>query len=143
MSQQPLELPKVHDLDEMMRLDGDKRVLIIDDDMNTTDVLKLYLENEGYQVEIASDGVQGVKKVMSSDFSVVLCDMVMPNLSGEMFYVAVERVKPHLCKRFIFMTGHQQDVKINAFIRRINGLMILKPFQLHKIFEAVQSVQNK
>jgi DNA-binding NtrC family response regulator len=143
VSQKTIAEQKIHDLDEAMRLDGNKRILIIDDDVNTSDVLKMYLENQGYEVDSSTDGVQGVKKIMAADYAVILCDMVMPNLSGEMFYVAVERIKPHLCKRFVFMTGHQQDAKIDAFIRRIHGLMVWKPFQLQTIMEAIHTIEGR
>ena len=60
---------------------------------------------------------------MVSDYSVILCDMVMPNLAGDMFYVAVERVKPHLCRRIVFVTGHQGDRKVDEFIPQRPGLL--------------------
>ena len=68
--------------------------------------------------------------------------MVIPNFPGDMFYSAVERIRPQLCKRFIFMTGHQGDRKIEEFIRRIRGLMLWKPFQMHVLFEAVEAVNK-
>jgi DNA-binding NarL/FixJ family response regulator len=80
---------------------------------------------------------------MATDFSIILCDMVMPNFPGDMFYAAVERVRPKLCKRFIFMTGHQGDRKIEEFIRRIRGLMLWKPFQMTILFDTIKVVLNK
>jgi hypothetical protein len=60
-----------------------------------------------------------------------------------MFYLAVERTKPHLCKRFIFMTGHRGDPKIDEFIRRVKGLMLWKPFEMYMLTEAIQTVLKK
>jgi CheY-like chemotaxis protein len=105
---------------------------------------RLILMENGYDVELASDGVQGIKMIMSgTDYSVILCDMVMPNLAGDMFYMAVERAKPHMCKRFLFMTGHQGDRKIDEFVRKVRGLMLWKPFQTHVLLESIRAVEQK
>jgi hypothetical protein len=69
--------------------------------------------------------------------------MVMPNLAGDMFYMAVERVKPHLCKRFLFMTGHRGDRKVDEFIRKVHGLILWKPFQSHVLMESIQAIEQK
>jgi CheY-like chemotaxis protein len=134
---------KTHDLDQVARWAARKRVLILDDDFAFADTTRLQLEEKGYEVEWAADGVQGIKKVMVNDYSVILCDMVMPNLAGDMFYLAVERVKPHLCKRFVFLTGHQGDRKIDEFIRKVRGLILWKPFQIHVLMEAIQAAEAK
>ena len=138
----PAELP-IHDLDAAERESAAKRILIVEDEFTFTQMLQAFLESAGYGVDSAIDGVQGIKKVMANDYAVILCDMVMPNLAGDMFYLAVERVKPHLCKRFVFMTGHHNNPKIDGFIRKVNGVMLWKPFQMNTLLEAVQTVEKK
>jgi CheY-like chemotaxis protein len=132
---------KTHDLDQVARWAARKRILILDDDFAFADVTSSLLEENGYEVELAADGVQGIKKIMVNDYSVILCDMIMPNLAGDMFYVAVERVKPHLCRRFVFMTGRQGDRKVDEFVRKVRGLIVWKPFQIHVLMEAIQAAE--
>lgn len=103
----------------------------------------MILEQHGYEVDLAADGVAGIKKIMVHDYSVILCDMVMPNLAGDMFFTAVERVKPYLCHRFLFVTGHRGDRKVDDFIRRVRGLVLWKPFQTHTLLECIQAVEEK
>ncbi len=134
---------KAHALDDVAEAAPRKKILLLDDDVALADLTRMILENNGYEVETASDGVQGIKKIMAGDYSVILCDMVMPNLAGDMFYLAVERVKPHLCKRFLFMTGHRGDRKIDEFIRKVRGLILWKPFQSHVLIESIQAVEQK
>jgi CheY-like chemotaxis protein len=134
---------KTHDLDQVARWAARKKVLILDDNFDFADMTRHQLQEKGYEVEVVADGVQGIKRVMVSDYSVILCDMVMPHLAGDMFYLAVERVKPYLCKRFIFMTGHQGDRKVDDFIRRVRGLLIWKPFQIHVLMETIQAAEAK
>jgi CheY-like chemotaxis protein len=134
---------KTHDLDQVTRWAARKKVLILDDDEVFADLTRQLLEVNGYEVDVAADGVQGIKKVMAADYAVILCDMVMPNLAGDMFYVAVERVKPHLCRRILFVTGHQGDRKVDEFIRKVRGLVLWKPFKSHLLIEAIQALEKK
>jgi len=87
------------------------------------------------------NGVEGVHEVLSSDFEVILCDMLMPTLPGDMFYRAVERMRPHLCNRFIFMTGYRANSKINQFIESVKGTVLLKPFQVDDLLDLFAFVQ--
>jgi CheY-like chemotaxis protein len=134
---------KTHDLDQVARWAARKKILLLDDDFAFADLTRMLLEENGYEVELAADGVQGIKKIMVSDYSAILCDMLMPNLAGDMFYTAVERVKPYLCPRFIFVTGLRGDRKIDDFIRKVRGVILWKPFQSHVLFEAIKAVEVK
>lgn len=134
---------KSYDLDRAAKWAARKRVLILDDDFAFADLIRMLLEENGYEVELAADGVQGIKKIMVNDYSVILCDMVMPNLAGDVFYMAVERVKPHLCKRIVFVTGHSGDRKVDEFIRKVRGLILWKPFQPHVLIETIHAVEKR
>jgi two-component system NtrC family sensor kinase len=136
-------IEKTHVLENVAEPALRRKILLLDDDASLADLTRLILEENGYDVEVVSDGVQGVKKILVNDYSVILCDMVMPNLTGDMFYMAVERVKPHLCKRFLFMTGHQGDKKLDEFVRKVRGLMLWKPFQAHVLMESIQAIERK
>ena len=82
-----------------------KSVLLLEDEVQFAQLLKDYIESYNYSVTVAPDGVQGMKRVMEKDFDVIICDLLMPHLPGDMFYVGVERVKPHLARRFIFISS--------------------------------------
>jgi DNA-binding response OmpR family regulator len=119
------------------------KVLLLDDAGDLSAMLKTFLESSGFEVVAVEDGVQGLKLVMAEDFDVILCDLMMPNLPGDKFYIAVERTRSHLCKRFIFMTGHRADPKWDAFARRVGCLILWKPFELHMLLDAVRVVLKK
>jgi DNA-binding NtrC family response regulator len=120
-------------------LELSKSVLLVEDELAFAEVVKEYLETYNYSVTIAADGVQGLKRVMERDFDVVVCDLLMPNLPGDMFYVAVERVKPQLARRFIFITGHQNNPKISEFVKKVRALTLFKPFEMHLLTETIQA----
>lgn len=120
-----------------------KRILMLEDDAAFRGILKEHLESHGYQVVVAKDGVEGLKHVMASEFDVILCDLLMPHLPGDMFYRAVERTRPHLCRRFLFMTGHKANPKWEAFVRQIRGFILWKPFEMVHLLESIEAVLRK
>lgn len=140
------EIPKreiTYEIPDTTEITRPKEILIMEDDVVLAMQLKEALEIQGYVVTVISNGAEGLKKILAADFSIILCDMVMPNFPGDMFYLAVERVRPRLCQRFVFMTGHKGERKIEGFIRRIRGCMLWKPFEMHVLFEAIKVVNGK
>jgi DNA-binding response OmpR family regulator len=117
-----------------------KRILILEDEENVSKFLRFALE-PAHTVVIVGNGVDGVREIQAGDFDVIICDMMMPKLPGDMFYFAVERTKPHLCSRFIFMTGFKDDEKIAAFIKKVNGVILSKPFKIADLLEMIAFVQ--
>ena len=59
-----------------------KRVLIIDDDIYTSDMYAINLRSTGYEVDVALTGNDGYNKLTSNDYDVVLLDLILPGLSG-------------------------------------------------------------
>lgn len=113
---------------------------MLEDDDQFASILQEFLELYSCKVTRVKDGVEGLRRIVTSDFDLILCDMVMPTFPGDKFYIAVERVKPLLCKRFIFMTGHKADPKWDSFIRSVRGLILWKPFQMHDLLTAMRTV---
>ena len=103
----PIE-QKIYEIDAP-EPDAQKSILLLEDETEFAHMVKEYLESCEFQVTVVRDGVQGLKKVMERDFDVIVCDLLMPNLPGDMFYVGVERVRPHLANRFIFIAGLSDD----------------------------------
>lgn len=114
-----------------------KTILLLEDEVEYSQMLKAFLESYNYSVTVAPDGVQGMKRIMEKDYDIVLCDLLMPNLPGDMFYLGVERVKPHMARRFIFITGHQNNPKVLEFTKKIKALTLFKPFEMHLLLEAI------
>ena len=116
---------------------------MLDDEEEFSEIIKIYLADHHYRVTSVKSGVEGLKKIMVADFDLILCDMLMPGLPGDMFYLAVEKTKPQLCKRFIFMTGHKGDKRIDQFIRSVHGVMMWKPFRPEDLLSMMQTVLRK
>ncbi|WP_395397984.1 response regulator transcription factor [Novosphingobium sp. BL-8A] len=59
-----------------------KRILLIDDDLELGAMLGEYLESEGFRVEVATDGVQGIRRALSGEHDAVILDIMLPRLNG-------------------------------------------------------------
>jgi DNA-binding response OmpR family regulator len=120
-----------------------KSILLLDDDIELADTLKLLLESHNFIVKTVKNGVEGLHEIMGFDYDIIMCDMVMPAMAGDMFYLAVQRTKPHLCPRFIFVTAYRDDAKVNEFIRSVNGLVLFKPVNTEELIRTISFVLKK
>jgi CheY-like chemotaxis protein len=134
---------RVYNLDSVDISDVAKTVLLLDDDSKFVELLRTFLLSQGFRVTCVTTGAEGLRRIMSADFDVILCDLVMPTLPGDMFYLAVERIKPRLCPRFIFISGHGADPKWGAFIRRVRRMVLWKPFSMLDLMTAICTVLEK
>jgi len=114
-----------------------KRILLVEDDPDLTVLLRDYLEAHFYQLTIVANGADGLRAVMDCDYDVILCDIMMPKMPGDMFYYAVHRVKPHLCERFIFMTAQGEIPRAKEFLNRTTEMVLTKPFHLDDLLETI------
>jgi DNA-binding NtrC family response regulator len=120
-----------------------KHILVVDDDVQLTQILKEMFELHEYKASVAIDGVQALKLVMGEKVDVILCDLNMPQLAGDMFYTAIGRVQPKLQKRFVFITGDAVNPKYREFLQRIKAPVLSKPAPFNVILREVNSVLSQ
>jgi DNA-binding response OmpR family regulator len=117
-----------------------KSILLLDDDVELADTLKLLLESRNYVVTTVKNGVEGLREVLDLDFDIIMCDMMMPTMPGDMFYLAVQRTKPHLCSRFIFITAHSENPKVSGFLKKTKAMVLYKPVATDELIRAISIV---
>lgn len=62
--------------------DSAKKILIIDDEKDFVEMAKIRLEHEGYAIDVASDGYEGLEKVREIRPDLIILDVLMPKMSG-------------------------------------------------------------
>jgi DNA-binding response OmpR family regulator len=120
-----------------------QRVLLLEDRDDFREVLHDYLVSCSFQVTSVPSGVEGLREILKDPFDLIICDMMMPELGGEMFYWAVTRVRPAAGQRFIFFTGHQNNPRIKFFFERVKATVLIKPFKLEALDAAIREVARK
>lgn len=129
--------------DEVIPKPASLKVLLLEDRDDFRNVLHQYLSDRSYQVTAVQSGVEGVREIMKAPFDLIICDMMMPRMGGEMFYWAVTRVRPAAGQRFIFFTGHMNNPVLDHFFARVNATVLFKPFKLSALDAAVANVFRK
>jgi len=120
-----------------------KSILLVDDDEDLADTLKLLLESHNFIVTTANNGADALREILAFDFDVIICDMVMPKMAGDMFYLAVQKTKPHLLSRFVFVTGHADNPKVESFLKSIDGLVVFKPVPTEELVRMISLVLKR
>ena len=121
-----------------------KSILLLDDDIDLADTLKNLLETHNFVVTTVPNGVEGLKEVMEFDFDIVMCDMMMPHMPGDMFYFAVQRTKPQLCSRFIFITGYPDKPEVVHFLSGLpDGVVLNKPVSDEELIRTISFVLKR
>lgn len=120
-----------------------QKVLLLDDRDDFRDVLRDHLVSRSFQVTSVPSGVEGLREILKRAFDLIICDMMMPQMGGEMFYWAVTRMRPATAQRFIFFTGHRANPAIDFFFQRVNATVLTKPFKLSVLDSTMHAVLRK
>lgn len=101
--------PQTVDVDAYCSLEG-KSVLVVDDDAQVLQMLRECLEDSGFSVLTATDGVEACALFMkeSARIDMVVSDMLMPKMNGFYAYQVMCRVKPGL--KAILMSGYLNGI---------------------------------
>lgn len=120
-----------------------KHVLVVDDDVELAHTFQEVFQMHHYRASVSFDGVQALKFILDSDVDAVVCDLSMPQLEGDMFYNAIERVRPDLCQRFVFVTGNLGNPKYEPFLKRLTVPVLHKPIAMNALLGALNDVLSK
>jgi PAS domain S-box-containing protein len=110
-------------------------VLVIDDDPKVAEAIARALEE--HDVVIASGGREALERCKSERFDCVLCDLMMPEVTGMDVYDALRREERGLEKRIVFMTGGAVTEGARAKLARTSNPVLEKPIEALKLRAAV------
>jgi len=132
----PSDFNKKHTHEELSK----GRVLVVEDEVINQKVIAGILKSEGYEVEIAPDGIIALMKIAKGNFDVILSDIAMPNFDG---YQMLEYIKENSIEiPVIFLSGHTSPEDEAKGLRLGAADYIRKPIErnlllarLNKLFE--------
>lgn len=116
-------------------------ILVIDDEKAIRKALTEILSFEGFTVDEAADGVEGVKKIRENNYDCILCDIKMPKMDGiEVLQVAKEE-KPDI--PFIVISGHGNIETAVDAVRKGAYDYISKPPDLNRLLITIRNAMDK
>jgi CheY-like chemotaxis protein len=86
-------------------LEYGKRILIIDDSATTSKIIEVALEKEGYVVDVAQDGTEGLKLAIMHKPDLIICDLIMPRMDGYAFLNNVKNIPAIENTKVILLTA--------------------------------------
>lgn len=113
-----------------------QKILIVEDDQDIAELERDYLEANGYGVEIASDGKEGIRKALEADVDLVLLDIMLPGLDG---FQVCRQIREKRNIPILLVSARQEDVD------KIRGLglgaddYIVKPFSPGELVARVKA----
>jgi DNA-binding NtrC family response regulator len=116
-------------------------ILIIDDEKAIRKTLSEILSYEGYKIEEASDGEEGLRKFRDKTFDVVLCDIKMPRLDGIEFLDKVREYNPDV--PVIMISGHGTIETAVEAVKKGAYDYIAKPPDLNRLLITIRNAMDK
>ena len=117
------------------------KILVVDDDEQVLEVVKLALETNNYIVETASTAEEALNTFDYSDFDIVLSDIKMPGMSG--VQLALKLIEGKFKGGIILMTGYPGEYKPEEVLELGIDAYLLKPFKIDMLFTVVAQVLKK
>ena len=109
-----------------------KRILIIDDDKDITNLFKTFLEYDGYKVDAFTDPIDALYSFRKNVYNLVLLDLKMPRMNGMILYQKLKNIDPTLL--FCFITANKEYIEhFKKNIPDIEKIVIYKPILLSEL----------
>ncbi len=118
----------------------DTKILVVDDDVNSCEMLKVYLENEGYEVKTANDGAEGVSFFKSYDPDIVLLDIMLPKMDG---WEVCREIRKVSSKPIIMITAKGETFDKVLGLELGADDFIVKPFDMKELLARVKAVLRR
>ncbi len=115
-----------------------KRVLVVDDEEDVLDFLKIYLESVGWKVSTVDSAGSALDELQKTDYFLVLTDIAMPDMDGYEFVTAM-RAK-HIPSQVLLMTGfgYNPNHTLVWLHKTARHTCLFKPFDRAKLSQSVQ-----
>jgi len=116
-------------------------ILIIDDEKAIRKTLSEILSYEGYKIDEAGDGEEGLKKVKEKEYDVILCDIKMPKIDGIEFLEKAKELVPDI--PIIMISGHGTIETAVEAVKKGAYDYISKPPDLNRLLITIRNAMDK
>ena len=117
-----------------------EKILIVDDDANICELLRLYLSKEGYTPVIVNDGVAAVESIDIVKPSLVLLDIMLPKLDG---WQVCREIREHSSKPIIMITAKGETIDKVLGLELGADDFIVKPLDMKEVFARIKAVLRR
>ncbi|HKR64682.1 MAG TPA: response regulator, partial [Thermoanaerobaculia bacterium] len=115
-----------------------QEILVVEDDPAIRRLVTMVLERGGFRVDAASDGLEAVLKLGVADYSVIVLDLMMPNLDGFTFLSTFARNEPERLRKVI-VTSAASPAVIRERLEGAPFALLPKPFDIGELITQVRA----
>lgn len=116
------------------------KILVVDDDLDIGEMLGNYFAREGYEVEYACNGKEGLEITKKKSYSLILLDIMMPKMDG---YVMLGKLKEFCDTPVILLTAKGEQIdKIKGFTKGCDDYVV-KPFDFAELSLRVHAILKR
>jgi len=108
-------------------------ILLVDDEPGMSRALAQLLRRDGHTVETVTNGRLALRRLQEHTYDLILSDLRMPELDGPGLYRELAQQAPHLCRRFIVLTGDTLSPDALAFLSESGVPRLTKPFTVAQV----------
>lgn len=116
-------------------------LLLVEDDLRVSELIKRGLEEHGYQVTLAYDGVMGKKLMIANRYDLIITDIVLPQMNGIALCREIRKVWPDLPIIMLTALGTTED-KLDGFDAGANDYLV-KPFDFRELHARIKVLLNR
>ncbi len=118
------------------------RILVVEDDADEAQLLRMILEPEGYEVIIASNGREGLQRAEQDDPDLIILDIMMPELDGFSMCSKLRELPRHSATPVVLLTGvsqriHDTKYPLNGVLRAEAQEYLEKPIEPERLLQVV------
>ena len=117
-----------------------ERILVVDDEANIVDLVSLYLEREGFQVESASDGASAYEKIRENEPSLVVLDIMLPEMDG---FEVCRKTRATSEVPIIMLTARDDDFDKIVGLELGADDYLTKPFNPRELVARVKAILRR
>jgi two-component system, NtrC family, sensor kinase len=131
-------VPYQRDADEVKAMAY--RILIVEKEWDTRELLDLTLRLSGHSVDVASNGRDALQLLAEFSYDVILANLHMPEMSGEDLYRRIGHGWPHLAPRMVFVTAASPDTPFEAQYGGRPVPVLARPYTHEQLFRVIEEV---
>lgn len=118
-----------------------KRILVVEDEQSMVMGLKDNLEFEGYEVDTAMEGLEGLQKVLHGSYDLILLDVMLPGVSG--FDICKTARKERVETPIILLTARGEEIDKVVGLELGADDYITKPFSLRELLARIKAILRR
>ena len=136
----PLKPAQPAQVDRPSNAAAGAKVLVVEDEAALGAAVAESLQDDGFVVERASDGLEALERMREQHFDLIICDLKMPRLDGSQFYRELETAQPDAVRRVMFVTGDVAGTDAERFLEETGCRWLAKPFRLKDLLRAAREM---